>query len=258
MYGYLDAPSVSTFRPEVCFWRFFWGSNFRPSEDSGWFRYISGQGSQVHAESGLTCTHGACMTRFVCTRGSWILWQAHYFETLNYGIWSSLPRHSGGEPPRGRAGKLQVTEASASCVSRLITTPKRVHHLFHGVRDGSCEDFSVSLHKSYPERRSHHYSTCQPQPCTSVVSAACCGWGRVRRRLHRLRIDFRNSPLLFLYLKCAVIEVWSDCSSWHFAGTYLTFTSCQNSSCRFFLVFMINLHSLCVHLVGTMIPSICD
>ena len=82
----------------------------------------------------------------------------------------------------------------ASFHSRLNTEPKRVHWLFHGVTSESGD--GLSTQKSYPERSSLT-STCQPQPCTSVVSAACCGRGRVRRRLHRPSYQFPEFTLTF-------------------------------------------------------------
>ena len=39
------------------------------------------RGSQVHAESGVACTRGACVGRVVCPRGDLISWQAQHFGT---------------------------------------------------------------------------------------------------------------------------------------------------------------------------------
>lgn len=93
-----------------------------------------------------------------------------------------------------RAAALVAYEAMASFHSRLNTEPKRVHWLFHGVTSESGD--GLLTQKSYPERSSLT-STCQPQPCTSVVSAACCGRGRVRRRLHRPSYQFPEFTLTF-------------------------------------------------------------
>ena len=45
------------------------------------FTFLAVRGSQVHAESGVACTRGACIGRVVCTRGDLISWQAQHFGT---------------------------------------------------------------------------------------------------------------------------------------------------------------------------------